>query len=64
MATVRQSLMGLVEDKLGVWCERERRMGTRGAWVCTTRGWRGDQGEGEKSMDCHTLPMGGILGAL
>ena len=51
MATQKQSLMGLVEDKLGVRCRRERRMGTRGAGVCTTGGWRGDRREGEKSMD-------------
>ena len=64
MATQKQSPMGLVEDKLGVLCERAQRMGTRGAWVCTTGGWRCDRREGEKSMDLHTLSMGGILGGL
>ena len=64
MATQKQSPMGLVEDKLGVQCKRARRMGTRGAWVCTTGGWLGDRREGEKSTDLHTLLMGGILGGL
>ena len=49
MATQKQSPMGLVEDKPRVRCERERRMGTRGVWVCTNGGWRGDRREGEKS---------------
>ena len=48
MATQKQSSMGLVEDKLGVRCERGRQMGTRGASVCTTGGWRGDRREAEK----------------
>ena len=64
MATQKQSPMGLVEDKLGVRCEQARRMGRRGAWMCTTGGWRGDRREGKKSMNLHTLPMGGILGGL
>ena len=48
MAIQKQSPMGLVEDKLGVQCGRQRRMGTRGAGVCTTGGWRGDQRQGGK----------------
>ena len=51
MASQKQSPMGLVEDKLGVRCGRERQMGTRGAGMCITSGWRGDRREGEKSMD-------------
>ena len=64
MATEKQIPLGFVEDKLGVRCERVRRMRTQGAWVCTTGGGRGDRREGEKSMDSHTLTMGGILGGL
>ena len=51
MGTQKPSPMGLVEDKLGVRCERERRMGTREAWVCTTGGWHGDRREGEKAQN-------------